>query len=428
MSVSPDVLESQGTGIDMSLQIHNDLDWVSIQQNDSEIGPWIKYVKTGIKPKKGILPTSPLYRQFDHLILKDGILFREVKNDGDETMKQLVLPTTYVKTVLQSLHNEMGHPGRDRTNSLVRGRFYWPRMTSDIENWVQHCDHCLERKKESHRAPLVDIITTQPMELVCIDYLTLEPSKGGQHNILVITDHFTRYAQAIVTKNQTARTTADALFHNFIVHYGIPQKIHSDQGANFMSHLIKELCTLTGTKKSRTTPYHSMGNGMTERFNRTLLEMLGTLEPEKKKNWNAHVGPLVHAYNCIRHNSTNQSPYFLMFGRQPKLPIDLAFGLITEKERKPHTIYIQEIRERLVQAYKLASEASIKAQTKQKEGYDLRTRGAIIESGDRILVRIVAFDNKHKISDRWENDTYIVLKKPNLDIPVYTVQQENGQG
>ena len=77
------------------------------------------------------------------------------------------------------------------------------------------------------------------MELVCMDYLALEPSKGGQHNILVITDHFTRYAQAIVTKNQTAKTTADALFHNFIVHYGIPQKIHSDQGENFMSYLIK---------------------------------------------------------------------------------------------------------------------------------------------------------------------------------------------
>ena len=145
---------------------------------------------------------------------------------------------------------------------------------------------------------------------------------------------------------------------------------------------------------------------MTERFNRMLLEMLGTLEPEKKNNWKAHVRPLVHAYNCTRHNSTNQSPYFLMFGRQPKLPIDLAFGLITEKDRKPHTKYIQEIRERLVQAYKLASEASIKAQTKQKEGYDLRTRGAIIESWDRVLVRIVAFDSKHKISDRWENDTY----------------------
>ena len=111
-----------------------------------------------------------------------------------------------------------------------------------------------------------------------------------------------------------------------------------------------------------------------------------------------------------------------------KITHRFSFWINYRKERKPHTKYIQEIRERLVQAYKLASEASIKAQTKQKEGYDLRTRGAIIESGDRVLVRIVAFDNKHKISDRWENDTYIVLKKPNLDIPVYTVQKENGQG
>jgi hypothetical protein len=116
-------------------------------------------------------------------------------------MKQLVFPTTYAKTVLPSLHDEMGQPGRDRTNSLVRETFYWPRMTSDIENWVQHGDRCLKRKKEPHRAPLVNIITTQPMELVCIDYLTFEPSKGGQHSILVITYHFTRYAQSIVTKN-----------------------------------------------------------------------------------------------------------------------------------------------------------------------------------------------------------------------------------
>jgi hypothetical protein len=99
---------------------------------------------------------------------------------------------------------------------------------SKISKHFKICDRSLKRKKEPHRAPLVNIVKAQSMELVCIDYLTLEPSKGGQHNFLVITDHFTRYAQAIVTKNQTAKTTADALFHNFIVHYGIPQKIHSD--------------------------------------------------------------------------------------------------------------------------------------------------------------------------------------------------------
>ena len=105
-----------------------------------------------------------------------------------------------------------------------------------------------------HRAPLQG--TTSPLQLVCMDYLTLEPSKGGQQNILIITDHFTRYAQAIPTRNQTAQTTAEVLFNNYIVHYGIPERLHSDQGANFESKVIEELCRMTGITKSRMTSYH----------------------------------------------------------------------------------------------------------------------------------------------------------------------------
>ena len=132
------------------------------------------------------------------------------------------------------------------------------------------------------RSKLVNITSTTPMEIVWLDYLTLERSKGGFEKILVITDHFSRYAQAILTRNETTKTTARVLFDNYIVHYGFPARIHSDQGANFESNLIKELCKTAGVEKSRTTLYHPMGNGQVERFNQTLLQSLGLLRKTRK--------------------------------------------------------------------------------------------------------------------------------------------------
>ena len=136
---------------------------------------------------------------------------------------------------LRGLHNDIGHPGGDRTTSLVRERFWWPGMAHDVENWCKQCQRCLRRKAAGNTAPLVNIITSQPLELVCMDYLSVETSSGGYQHMLVITDHFTRYARAILTRNQTAKTTAEALFNSFIVHYGFPKQLHYDQGANFES-------------------------------------------------------------------------------------------------------------------------------------------------------------------------------------------------
>ena len=159
-------------------------------------------------------------------------------------------------------------------------------MTKDIKQWIESCDRCIRRKSGTDiRAALVNVNTTYPLELVCMDYLTLEQSKRGLSNILVITDHFTKYAMAIPTRNQTAITTAEAFYNNFILHYGIPTRIHSDQGTNFESAILKELCNLTGMEKTRTSNYRLQGNAGPESFNRTLLGMLGTLENEQKTNW-----------------------------------------------------------------------------------------------------------------------------------------------
>ncbi|XP_046346791.1 uncharacterized protein LOC124127440 [Haliotis rufescens] len=179
-------------------------------------------------------------------------------------------------------------------------------------------------------------------------FITLEPSKGGQQHVLVVTDHLTRYAKAYTTKNMTAKTTPEVFFNNFIIHYGISKRILSDQGANFTGNLMQEFCELLKINKSRTTPYHPMGNGICDCFNRTLCNLLGTLDQDRKKTRKAYIGPLVHAYNCTRHESTGFAPFILMYGRHPRLPVDIAFGLDMDSSKsKSMTCCIKDLKDRL---------------------------------------------------------------------------------
>lgn len=117
-----------------------------------------------------------------------------------------------------------------------------------------------------------------------------------------------------------------------------------------------------------------------------------------------------------------------MFGRPPRLPVDIAFGLDINCKKEPATKYVDAMKQRLKKAYELATRSARTAQERQKSGYDKKVRGAILQPGDRVLVRRVAFDGKHKIADKWEEDPYLVVSQPNNDIPVYVVQRENGEG
>ena len=404
------------------------IDWAKEQSADVTLKRVIQLLRTdNCRHKNELMKESPevckYVREWQKFSLVDNVLYRNTVIDGEQT-QQLVLPNSFKDIVLKHLHDDVGHQGRDRTLSLVRSRFFWPGLESDVQQKVRNCERCIKRKTiPKPSAELVNIISHQPMELVCIDFLGLERSKGGYENILVITDHFTRYAQAFPTRNQLATTTAKILFDNFIVHYGFPARLHSDQGRNFESKVIKELCKLAGVQKSRTTPYHAMGNGMTERFNRTLLNMLGTLKDHQKQDWKSYVAPLVHSYNATRHDSTGYSPFFLMFGRHPRLAVDAYLGiespetpLVSSKEH-----YATKLKKRLEFAYKIASREAKKSAERNKLNYDVRVREATLDVGDRVLVRQVGLKGKHKLADKWQKDPFIVVGIPTNNIPVFRV-------
>ena len=131
----------------------------------------------------------------------------------------------------------------------------------------------------------------------------------------------------------------------------------------------------------------------------------------------------------MRQDSTKQSPYFLKFGREPHLPIDISFGLHRDKHPTTSlTKYFENMKERLRKSYELASEAVKRSQRRQKEHYDLKSRGAVLEVGDRVLVKVVVFDGRHKLADKWEDEPYVIISQPNEGVPVYEVRREDGQG
>lgn len=403
----------------------------SRQRADQCLKHVIHQLECGERPPPALrqeLPELPLLlRELPRIELHGNVLYRK-RRVGPETFYQLVLPAELRDMVLTSLHDHMGHMGADRTLDLVRTRFFWPKMALDVERKVKTCGRCVRRKALPEKAaPLVNINTTRPLELLCMDFLSLEPDRSGTKDILVITDHFTKFAVAIPTPNQKARTVAKCLWDHFIVHYGFPEKLLSDQGPDFESRMIKELCQVASIHKIRTTPYHPRGNPV-ERFNRTLLNMLGTLTNEEKPRWREFVKPLVHAYNCTRNEVTGFTPYELMFGRQPRLPVDLAFGLpVQGGQRLSHSQYVQTLKSRLQESYKMATANAAKTANRNKTRYDKRVTASDLDVGDRVLIRNVRLRGKHKISDKWEATVHVVVRRAGT-LPVYTVKPENAEG
>ena len=423
LPVSADVVENF-----FASDVVSPLNVCQLQSEDPCISLVRQWKLEGRRPTKEVLANSSqgvklLCRHWDKLTVIDDVLCRSI-TVNETSVSQIVLPSSSHDHVFQSLHDDLGHPGRDKTSSLIRQRFFWPKMDSDISNRISSCRRCVCRKAQGQKAPLVPVITTQPLELLCIDYLLVEPSHGFEH-LLVMVDHFTKFACVVPTRNESARTTANALFTHFVNVFGYPQAIHSDQGRNFESAIIKELCSIAGVRKSRTTPYHPMGNGACERLNQTLLKLLGTLEAEKKSRWKDYLGALVQAYNSTPHEATGYSPYELLFGRAPRLPIDLQVKGKAPGGERNYSKYMEDLRDRVAFAHGLV-EKRLGQKAEALSGKS--SKPAVLSVGDQVLVRKVGLVGRNKLADRWEEDLFVVLEKPNPDIPVYRVKPKDSGG
>ena len=243
-------------------------------------------------------------------------------------------------------------------------------------------------------------------------------------NVLVVVDHFTRYVQALMTKNHTVRTTARVLYNNYFSVFGFPQCLMSDQGTEFCGKVIAAMCSLLGVEKVWMTPYHPQTNGSAERVHQMLQRMIGKLDPEKQKKWPTHIGSIIIAYNSTRSLVTRYSPYHLMFGRRPRLPIDLLFPTRrTQMLTRTIDEYIASLYDRLRKSLVIVQDCAIKEAQRQKRLYDRKVGAIELRPGDNILVQLDAFRGQtRKLKNRWGSDLHMVVTRVADGILAYVVK------
>ena len=270
---------------------------------------------------------------------------------------------------------------------------------------------------------------TKPLDLVQIDYVSMEITVGIKEkpvikNVLVVEDHFTHYTQAYVTNNHTMRTTAHVLYNEFFSVFGFPRQLMSDQASEFMGQVISELCDLLGVTKIRMLPYHPQTNGIVERVHQTLRRMIAKMDPEKRAKWPSHLGPILIAYNATWSLTTGYLPYFLMFGHQPRLPVDLLFPTVRWDENTQTTDeYVTSLYDKLKLTLVSARDTAILEAQRQKRHFDRKAGAVELHPGDKVLVKLDAFRGQRwKLKNWWGDALYTVVKHVVDGIPVYEVK------
>ena len=371
-----------------------------LQMKDTDIEPILNWQNQSRKrPKREeVHSRSPATRHmwllWDQLVMIHGVLFKKhVKADKTQQKLLLVVPKSLQSKVIHASHNPVtaGHQGIKKTRSRLKRSFYWHKLDETVYTYVRKCATCGARKHPNRKpkAGMKEFRVGAPMDRVCVDVCGPFPMSYKENKyILVVGDCFTRWIEAYAMPDQTAKTIAEQLATRFFPRFGFPLEIHTDQGRSFESDLFQELCRILEIHKSRTSPYNPRSNGMIERFNKSLLNMIAVYIESDQREWDINLPLLTSAYRSCTHEATGFSPNMLMLGRESNTPVDIMFGpIITDPEQQEPANkgeYVAEYVDRMHRVHQLVRENLDKAGERRKRDHDARMSQNNYEVGNLV--------------------------------------------
>lgn len=349
-------------------------------------------------------------------IIYNNYLYRRHTSDRKVT-EQLVVPKKYRDTILKIAHDipMSGHQGIRRTKARIINEFYWPQMYTDINKYLKSCHICQKTasKGRSTKAPLQQTtIVGKPFERIAVDLIgPLYKSDRNHQYILTVVDFATKWVEAIPLKSTTSDHVAEALTTIF-TRLGIPSEILSDRGPQFVSDLMSHVMRLMGIKQVFSSPYHPQTNGLCERLNGTIKSLLKKVAFDHPKDWDRLLPCVLFAYRESPQESTEFSPFELLYGRTPRGPMailkDLCINDKLDQETKSSYQYVLDLEQRIGDSCKLASDNVVSKAKKYATYADRTAKLRELSVGDKVLILLPM--TKNKLLMKWKGP-YEVIKR-----------------
>lgn len=291
-----------------------------------------------------------------------------------QPLSQLVIPEALRFEILSNAHDHVtgGHLGTHKTYQKLRTRYWWKGMFKDTEHWCKSCVDCSMRKtpRTNLKAPLLPIPVDGAFDRVVVDVIgPLRKTERGNRYILVFTDYLTRWPEAFPIPNMDAGTVARILVDEIISRHGSPRTLLSDRGTNFLSSLIQEVCKIFRIQKLTSSSYRPQTQGLVERYNGTLIQSLSMYVNKDQTDWDLYIPSVLFAYRVSPSAATQETPFYLLYGRECRLPMDVNF-LQPGDVSSSISEHRQRIVENVERSQNIARENIQKAQQKVKAHYD----------------------------------------------------------
>ena len=413
----------------------NVTDWKQEQKEDPVLYQVAKHLRVPRETFKAALhkvldkkATAAYVKVKEQLLIKNGLLYwKTQQGQADKIVFQFVVPQKYRGATLDGCHQEAAHQGQRRSTALMQDHFWWPGMTQDLRNHIKKCGCCRKYEAAPPVVPMKPLACSGPEELLHVDFTSIEetvPLKEDPviRNVLVLQDHFSKYVVVYEVKDQTAHTAAETLRNGYFRLFGAPAYLVSDQGKAFTGHVITHLYELYGVQKLRTSPYHAQTNGQVERMNQMIICMIGKLEEDRKACWSEHLSELLLACNATCSAVTGYGPYYLLFSRRPRIPVNYLFPTLHDSPHQTKMeVSVAAMQKRLKEAFTVARHLTSEEVARQCRYYDRKAGAVALQPGDVVMVHTDGFVGKQKVKDHWEDRGFIVESQLK-DWPVYKVK------